>query len=533
MDPNDLVRAKLLGNLELGVVTIWYNTIGRIIHVGGILPIHLPMVAPGEMDHEVSRATSVYESLNEQTTLDLPKAYAIDLGSSLETLYLKTMTTITCRTYKSKSAGLLTTDLQPEQPFSLKEELVHNQYSLIHYVQPTVIWKYVIPEHPLLKKLVPLSWWKREAEIFCQSLRNIREHQISPCLRIDINQIMSDASGKTQAVLSLAINLSSNLLNILSDPTKTTTDGNITLSYIHSVTKNVLDQHLVDALCRNLRIGNVSTVVHTFIATSVDIICPTGTQLTRPPTSLSPVSFTFPRNNCSSPQNASRHPVKSSESAYALTMVSVNCEACPFGYSPREPYSFAPCIPCPRGFFRGKTGWPSASGCLACPAGFTTLREGSTSPDDCVIDGGTFTRAVVGLLFWAYRNFMELIVAAHEASMSYTKRVKLYLSDESKVDMLGSSTHWINRIKPAALAVGIFYSLLVLLLLAFALYRLLLIYRFKRLHSKHLYLLRKSIVIGQLNSQDDVKDLVRQDLNRLGGKTPPPSTTSSKIQINT
>ncbi|EUB62772.1 hypothetical protein EGR_02213 [Echinococcus granulosus] len=404
---SDLVKAELLNNVELGVATVWYNNIGRVIHVGGILPIHLPMIAPGEMDYELSRTASTYETQSARTTLELPKAYAIDLGSSLDTLHRKAMTTVTCRTYRSQRAGLLKSELLEEEPFSMKEELIYNQYSLMHYVQPLVLWKYVIPEHPLIKEHFDSDWWRAEAEVFCH------------------------------------------------------------------------------------------------------IICPTGTQLKHPPPPLLPISFNYPMNT--SLQSVDKSLISPAESAYVLATVSLSCEACPPGHAPRTPYSFAPCTPCPRGLYRGDTGWPSASGCLHCPAGFTTLREGSTSRDDCVIDGGMLTRAIVGFAVWAYHNFMELIVAAHEASMSYTKRARLYLSEESKADMSKESVHWINRIKPAALAVGIFYSLLVLLLVALALYRLLLIYRFKRTHSKHMHLLRKSIVIGQLNSQDDTKDLLRKD----------------------
>ncbi|KAL5960816.1 Biorientation of chromosome in cell division protein 1 [Taenia solium] len=510
---SDLVKPQLLNNVELGVVTIWYNNIGRIIHVGGILPIHLPMIAPGEKDYELSRVASAYEGQNGRTTLELPKAYAIDLGSSLDTLHRKTMTTVTCRTYRSQGAGLLKSELLVEKPFSMKEELIHNQYSLMHYVQPLVIWKYVIPEHPLVKGYLVSDWWRDEAEVFCRRVRNVREFQVSPCLTVSMNQITAASSAKHETLLSLTINLSSNPMNILSDPISTNLEGNITLSYIHAVTKSLLDRHFMEAVSRNLTFHNVSTEAQLSISTSADIICPTGTQLKHPPTPLPPISFTYPMNI--SLQSVDGSPISPTESAYVLATVSLSCEACPSGQAPRTPYSFAPCTPCPRGLYRGDTGWPSTSGCLHCPAGFTTLREGSTSPDDCVIDGGALTRAMVGFAVWAYHNFMELIVAAHEASMSYTKRAKLYLGEESKMGVAEGSVHWINRIKPAALAVGIFYSLLVLLLLALAVYRLLLIYHFKRTHSKHMYLLRKSIVIGQLNSQDDAKDLLRQDFARV------------------
>lgn len=506
---SDLVKARLLNNVELGVVTIWYNNIGRIIHVGGILPIHLPMIAPGEMDYELSQATSVYQTQSARTTLELPKAYAIDLGSSMDTLHRKTMTTVTCRTYRSRGAGLLKSELPEEKPFSLQEELIYNQYSLMHYVQPLVIWKYVVPEHPLIKEYLVPNWWRDEAELFCRGLRNVREFQVSPCLTVSINHITAASSVSHKIILSLTINLSSNPMNVLSDPTSTNLKGNITLSYIHAVTKSLLDRHFIKAALENLTFHNVSTEARISISTSTDIICPIGTQLKYPPTPLPPISFTYPMNI--SLQSMDESPISPTESAYALATVSLSCEACPPGQAPRTPYSFAPCTPCPRGFYRGDTGWPSASGCLQCPAGFTTLGEGSTSPDDCVIDGGALTRAMVGFAVWAYHNFMELIVAAHEASMSYTKRAKLFLGEESKMDMAEESVHWINRIKPAALAVGVFYSLLVLLLLALAFYRLLLIYHFKRTHSKHMHLLRKSIVIGQLNSQDEAKDLLRKD----------------------
>ncbi|KAL5108143.1 hypothetical protein TcWFU_008974 [Taenia crassiceps] len=466
------------------------------------------MIAPGEMDYELSRASSAHRIQNVHTTLELPRAYAIDLGSSLDTLHRQTMTTVTCRTYRSQSVGFSKSELLEEKPFSMKEELTCNQYSLMHYVQPLVVWKYVIPDHPLIKEYLVSDWWRGEAELFCRKLRNVREYQVSPCLTVSTNQITA-ASGKHKTLLSLTINLSSNPMNVLSDPTSTNLEGNITLSYIHAVMKSLLDRHFMKAVLRNLTFHNVSTEAQISIFTSADMICPTGTQLKHPPTPLPPITFTHLRNT--SLQGVDESLIVPTESAYALAAVSLSCEACPPGQAPRTPYSFAPCTPCPRGLYRGDTGWPSASGCLHCPAGFTTLQEGSTSPNDCVIDGGALTRAVVGFAVWAYHNFMELIVAAHEASISYTKRAKLYLSEESKIHMAEESVHWINRIKPAALAVGIFYSLLVLLLLALALYRLLLIYRFKRTHSKHMHLLRKSIVIGQLNSQDDAKDLLRKE----------------------
>ncbi|VDM25731.1 unnamed protein product [Hydatigera taeniaeformis] len=465
------------------------------------------------MDYELSRA-STYENKGARTTLELPKAYSIDLGSSLDTLYRKTMTTVTCRTYRSQGAGLLKSAPLEERPFSMKEELVYNQYSLMHYVQPLVIWKYIIPERHQLKELLIPDWWRNEAELFCRELRHVRDFQVSPCATVSVNQITTSTPSQHKTLLSLAINLSSNPVNILLNPTRTNLEANVTLSYIHAVTKNMLDRHFIKAVSRELAFHNISMRIQFSIPTFTEVICPTGTQLKYPPNPLPQIVFNYPMNI--SVQSVDESPISPSESAYALSAVSLSCEACPSGRAPRTPYSFAPCSPCPRGLYRGDTGWPSASGCLHCPAGFTTLREGSTSPEDCVIDGGALTRAILGFAVWAYHNFMELIVAAHEASMSYTKRANLYLSEESKVNMAEESIHWINRIKPAALAVGIFYSLFVLLLLALALYRLQLIYHFKRTHSKHIYLLRKSIIIGQLNSQDDAKDLLRKDFTGVG-----------------
>ncbi|VDN10037.1 unnamed protein product, partial [Dibothriocephalus latus] len=42
--------ANLLRPLGADVTTVWYNSLGRLIHVGSVLPLRLPTVMPGEVD---------------------------------------------------------------------------------------------------------------------------------------------------------------------------------------------------------------------------------------------------------------------------------------------------------------------------------------------------------------------------------------------------------------------------------------------------------------------------------------------------
>uniref|UniRef100_A0A5K3FNR3 Ephrin_rec_like domain-containing protein n=1 Tax=Mesocestoides corti TaxID=53468 RepID=A0A5K3FNR3_MESCO len=510
----EIIKAKLLAVVELEAVTIWFNTIGQVIHVGAVLPIHLPMTAPGEIEHELSRTASVYEHQTARPTLEIPQAYAVEVGSSLAVLHQRTMTTVTCRTYKPKNAGLLRSDPPTTKQFSLKEEIIYNQYSLLHYTQPHVTWKYVIPEEfenvLTPNRHIPLDWWRNEAETFCKGLRNVKEYQTSPCVSVSLNRIPTRAPTRHTSILTLTISLSTNPMNLLSNPTTRSKGGNITLAYIHASMKHMLDVRLVNRVATVLTQQGEAKPYTILIDTSVEVICPPGTHLKYPPIPLIPIKVNFGPDTREL-RDTKPIVITANDSAYSLVGFSTSCDACPPGHAPRAPYSFSPCAPCPRGFFRGQTGWPASAGCVACPAGFTTVSEGSTSVEDCVVDGGTLTRTFLGLSVWAYQNLMDLFIASHEFSSSYTKRSKFRLGEKGEPEVSETPVHWTNRIKTTALAFGVSYSVIWLILLTLAVYRLILICHFKRVHEKHVYLLRKGIIIGQLNAQDDARDLLRQD----------------------
>lgn len=511
-----ILTTNLVDNEPLRAVTMWHNSMGSVIHIGETLPIHLPMLAPGEMDYELTRVASTKKT---ESTLELPKAYSVELGSSLNILRRETMTTITCKTYKSKKAGLYPSDLPPEQPFTLKDQLIYNQFSLMHYVQPLVIWKYVLPDDADFKNAFPAEWWRSQAAMFCRRMRNIREYRTSPCLGASVNNLRVANSKSHITQLRLTINLSSGPINLLASPKESNRENALQLSYLHAAAKHLFDSQLLVSLTQGLSAAGLTDKSGISVTTSVDIICPSGTHLKHPPIPLPPITLeSIPPPPSDNATNTSTTPIKAKplntkSSAHKLIGVSMSCNACPPGQAPRTPYSFGPCIPCPRGYFRGSTGWPAASGCLACPEGFTTRQEGSTMLDDCVIDGGMFTQTIVSFAFFIYRNFVELIVAMHENSPSYTKRVRMYLSEEAKDEMIQPSVPWLYRIDPWALSMGIVFLVILITMLAFTMYRLLLVYRFKQIHKKHLYLLRKSVIVGQLNSQDEMKDLLRQDYN--------------------
>ncbi|KAM7541924.1 hypothetical protein Aperf_G00000010063 [Anoplocephala perfoliata] len=181
-----LLKPQLLDDAELGVTTVWYNAVGNILHVGEIIPLDLPMLAPGELDYAFSRTASAQSLRKSALTLELPNTYRSELGSSTDILNRLTMTTITCKTFKSQTAGFFdTADLPQPRPFSMEDEIIYNQFALVHYAQPRLIWSYIIPDgNSSISNL-----WKAETNSFCLELRNIREYQLSPCLSIAMTDV--------------------------------------------------------------------------------------------------------------------------------------------------------------------------------------------------------------------------------------------------------------------------------------------------------------------------------------------------------
>ncbi|VUZ54800.1 unnamed protein product [Hymenolepis diminuta] len=451
------------------------------------------------MDHFYSRNSE--KTSSKQVT---SKTEGHRLGNSLNLLSQRTMSTITCKTFKSQTTGFFGTDNLPKsRPLSMDEELIYNQFSLVHYIQPLIIWTYTIPNANSSISEV----WKNEADAFCKKLRSIDEYQLSPCLSVSVNQVPIEYSTAMQTNLTVTISLCNNALNLLSNPGKINTTSQITLSYLHAVTKSELDFRLLKTLYNN---GSFA-----MIHTSVGVICPTGTQIKYPR-----IKLPFITTDDYVIKNGSSKPILEQESAYELISLPLSCRACPPGYVPKSPYGYGQCQPCPRGYYRGETGWPSTAGCLVCPDGYTTLQDGSTSPQDCVIDGGLLARVIMNSAAWIYHNFMELIIASYETSETYKRRSSIHISSEQEKEENSEAVFLFNRIHPGALVLAVFYFLIIALCCSLCCYRICLIYRYRMMHSRQLHLLRKSIVIGQLNALDDVKDFLRQDFSREENKSP-------------
>ncbi|VDO03187.1 unnamed protein product [Rodentolepis nana] len=495
----DLLKPKILKNPDFRMTTIWYSTVGNVIHIGEFIPLHLHLLVPGEIDYSDPRNSEKTSSHSGVSKTNAPR-----FNNILNMLNQQTMSTITCKTFKSQVAGFfVTANLPKPRPLSMNEELIYNQFSLVYYIQPVIIWTYVIPKgNSTISEI-----WKKETYAFCKNLRSISEYQLSPCLSVSINQVPIEYSAASQTNLTVIIRLSNNALNLLSNPGKIRTTSPITLPFLHAVTKSELDFRLL----RTLYINGSFALIHS----SVEVICPTGTQIKRPPFQLP-----FLTTDDYVIKNGSSKSILEQESAYQLLNLPLTCKACPLGYVPKSPYGYGECQPCPRGYFRGETGWPSPAGCLACPDGYTTLLEGSTSLKDCVIDGGLFARVIVNTAAWIYQNCMELIIASYETSKTYKRRSSIHITTEEENEENTEAMFWFNRVHPGALIFAVLYFLVIIFCWSLCCYRICLIFRYKQMHSRQRHLLRKSIVIGQLNALDDVKDFLRQDFSREEAKLP-------------
>nr|VZI31242.1 unnamed protein product [Spirometra erinaceieuropaei] len=521
LTPFQFLDANLLRPLGSEVTTVWYNSLGRLIHVGSALPLRLPPVMPGEVDAEALKDNSESKA-GTKNTLYLPPNQYSDTGSSLDLLRRYSMTTVTCQTFRSSTSGVIwDSDEEDEKDadFSEKHVIYRNQFILTEYAQPTIQWRYALPRQYLnetdKKRYLPPSWWEDVARNFCRSLQNVHEFRFTPCIHVEVIKLPFHLKySDSYYELLVTIRLGTSPLHVVLPPSATSFDS---LATVHAASKHLLDELLRHELDNKLRTQGMQVEDKTKITflTAVRFLCPPGSYVRNSEPPLKPIFHLFQMKKDfedifdNTSELIGMPPTASASLLHRMPPV---CVPCPPGQAPLTAYSFDRCRPCARAFYRGSTGWPASGGCLPCPEGFTTGKEGSLSPEDCKLNGGTYTQALAGFATWAYDNFAALVVAYHEASSSYRSHVAYYLGEsetqESAAANLGS---WINRISPKALAAGIASSVFVLFLFSLFVYRLGLLVRFLRAHHKYVRLLRRVIYFGHLNLQDDVRNILRME----------------------
>ncbi|VDL98643.1 unnamed protein product [Schistocephalus solidus] len=521
LTPFQILGANLLRPLSSDVTTVWYNALGRIIHVGSALPLRLPPVMPGEVELEALQV-NIESKPGMKNTLYLPPHRYSDTGSSLDILRRYSMTTVTCQTFRSSTSGIVWGSEEEEEKdtdFSEKHVIHRSQFILTEYAQPIIQWRYALPRQYLneteKKRYLPPSWWEDVARNFCRSLQNVHEFRFTPCIHVEVVKLPYHLKySDSYYELLVTIRLGTTPFHVLLSPTATSFDS---LAAVHAASKHLLDELLRHELDSKLRTQGMQVKDKTKITflTAVRFLCPPGSYVRNSGPPLKPIFHLFQMKKAFEDiyDNTSELiGMPPTASAILLQQMPPVCVACPPGQAPLTAYSFDRCRPCARAFYRGITGWPASGGCLPCPDGFTTGREGSLSPDDCKLNGGTYTQALAGFATWAYDNFAALVVAYHEASSSYRSHVAYFLGEsETQESAAESLTSWINCISPKALAAGIASCLLLLFLLSLFVYRLSLLVRFLRAHHKYVRLLRRVIYFGHLNLQDDVRNILRME----------------------
>ncbi|KAF8564365.1 hypothetical protein P879_08983 [Paragonimus westermani] len=484
-------NANLTMDFASNSIAGWYDRLGRLIHVGEVLLVHVPAFEASELS--VTQYVSREAAPNEKPMNLIPE-YKKWIGGVSQLLEVHHMDSVTCIELQASTAVGFQ---QPWRQFE-RETHIGNQifFTFRIYAQPMIIWNYAVPPEIEFKNrsvlLKPIEEW-------CSKQRSIRKYVTNICSTIyqqrrpfikltspTETMPLVHSTGLGYIEVGIVIDLSNPPLNLLASPT----DGE--LGYLHAQLKHSLDTYVLVDLERQINLGDIDGTIT--VATRIQAICPPGSHTYMAIPALRNLNLDILLNNTLKESSAS-----------ALLSFQMLCHPCDDGQAPRVPYAFDRCHSCPRGYYLGSTGWPSSAGCLPCPEGFTTDKVGAISIEECKLNADAVTRWTLDYLLHTWFT-LERIIAGHAGPDTETRALGQH--QQSPWAWLGKTdkTVWIG------LSV---YVLLIFGLTAMAIYRLHLYYRLQSIFKKQYRLLLKAALIGQINLVSHIKQRAKQ-----GGMTP-------------
>ncbi|TPP66770.1 Endonuclease-reverse transcriptase [Fasciola gigantica] len=489
------LNADLRWNSTVNSVTVWYDRLGKMVHVGEVLFVHVPWFEASEL------AVTQYaprETRPDEKRMNHMPEFRSWIGGTNQLLAINHLDTITCQQLQATTVY----GMQEKWDFLKRRTQVISQtyFTFRIYVQPILIWSYAIPaEFEFANRSVllkPVTEW-------CSAQRSIAHHRADVCIEVFEQRRPSTRQNKPNErlpmiqptdlaylELGLTIDITNQPLSMLADP------GNGQLSYIHAQYKDSLDSYILREVTEEANRQEVDLPV--IIATRLRAICPPGGHTFTPVPVLHSLQ---PKRTVSNNTKENNTINKISGSATVLVSWPIMCSPCRDGQAPRTGYAFDGCHYCPRGFYLGSTGWPSSAGCLPCPKGFTTNHVGASSIDECVLDAGAVTRWALGYLVNLWYALQKIMVGTP--------------GPDTQTRALGrhqqSPWAWLGKTHKAMWIWGGLYVLVVTTLTALAVYRLHLYAKLHRIFRKQYRLLLKAALIGQINLVSHIKQRSRKD----------------------
>ncbi|KAG5444206.1 hypothetical protein CSKR_114217 [Clonorchis sinensis] len=476
-------------NFTSNSIAAWYDRLGNLLHVGEILLIHVPPFEASELSvtQYAARPTPPTEK-----PMSLMPEYRSWIGGTHQILKVKHMDSVTCSELQTSTV------IGYRDPWKVieRKSRIGRQvfFTFKIYVQPVIIWNYAVPPEIEFENrsvlLKPVTDW-------CYKQRSVKKRVARACsgvyehrrpfvklsgLKERMPLVQSTALGYTE--LGVQIELSVSPLSLLANPT------NGELSYLHAHLKYSLDMYLLEDLENQLNLED--PLEWTIVATRLSVICPPGTFTFTTKPVLRGLNF----------QSLLNSSFKDS-SAEALLPYKLICHPCPDGTASRAPYTYDDgCYKCPRGYYRGSTGWPSSAGCLRCPEGFTTDTVGATSIGECKLNAGAITRWILSQLLQMWFS-LEQIIAGKSGPETPTRALPY---DQQ------SAWAWLGRLDRSVWICGGVYCLVVMWLTGMAVYRLHLYFRLQSIFKKQYRLLLKAVLIGQINLVSHIKQRAKQSI---------------------
>ncbi|KAG5444205.1 hypothetical protein CSKR_114218 [Clonorchis sinensis] len=472
-------------NFSANSIAAWYDRLGRLIHVGEILLVHVAKFEASEISvtQYVLRETPPTEK-----QMSLIPEFRGWIGGANQLLQVKHIDSVTCIELQTSTVvGFRKPWKALQRKSRVGREVV---FTFKIYVQPIIIWEYAVSSWILMENT---SVMPRLVEEWCQDQRPYGRQFHQTCEGIYqerktfLQPTLFGTSNSTSTIaffeIGVGINLSARLLHVLADP------ASKELGYLHARLQHSLNMYILEGLENYIQDGDLAQKL--VLATRTHYVCPPG-------------SFTLQRKPVVINLTVDKLMNRTLETSSASVLIDhkLLCYPCPDGKATTA-YTFSEeCSDCPRGYYRGETGWPSSAGCLRCPEGFTTDGVGGKSIEDCRLNAGALTRSilryVLHLLF-----ALEKIIAGETGPDTQTRSLAL----EQR-----SAWAWLGRISGRVWIYCAIYCLVSSYLAAKAIHRLHVYLRLKALIRKQYGLLLRATMIGQINLVSHIKQRMKQDI---------------------